>query len=189
MTSKNKYLELDPAIAKPIRYHAWRLKRSKYLAHHDIEDIEQDLLYELYSCLSQYNEKKGSFQSFANKVISRRSNNLIYRQLSAKRGAKVHTASLNQENAKGYTLLDSVPDNNWVEQDLEVQIDVNNYVSKLPKDWQLLCQQLKLFTVTEIAKMSGRSRATIYRDLELIRPLLTPLLVYLNKSEQNYPNP
>ncbi len=182
MTSKNKYLGLDPAMAKSIRYHAWRLKRSKYLAHHDTEDIEQDLLYELYSCLSQYNEKKGSFQSFANKVISRRSNNLIYRQLSAKRGAKVPTASLNQENAKGYTLLDSVPDNNWIEQDLEIQIDVNNYISKLPRDWHLLCEQLKVFTVTEIAKISGRSRATIYRDQELIMSSLQAIVTSLPMS-------
>lgn len=163
MRSHNNYLGIEPEIIKQLKYHAWRLKQLKCFELHDIEDIEQDLLIEIYSSISKFDKAKSSLNTFINNVIKRRSNNLISKELCIKRNGK--TISLDQEDNNGQSIIDYLTDNH----SFEDSVDINRIINQLPQSLKKLCEQLKLFTITEVSQMSNRSRASIYRDLEILR--------------------
>ena len=53
MRSRNNYSGLEPEIVKQLKYPAWRLKQMKCFESQEIEDIEQDLLLEIWPALSR----------------------------------------------------------------------------------------------------------------------------------------
>lgn len=187
MRSRNNYSGLDPEIVKQLKYHAWRLKQMKCFESQEIEDIEQDLLLEIWPALSKFDRTKSSLATFVDKLLSRRSNNLIHKHMCIKRGGKTQTLSLDKEDENGQTLMDYLADDHCFEDEISIRIDVSKVIHQLPESLQTLCEQLKIFTITEVSHMSGRSRAAIYRDLELMRPMFFPTSVYIRRCEQFFP--
>jgi RNA polymerase sigma-70 factor (ECF subfamily) len=104
-----------------------------------------------------------------------------------KRGGKTQTLSLDQEDENGQTLMDYLADDHCFEDEISIRIDVSKAIDQLPESFQALCEQLKIFTITEVSHMSGRSRAAIYRDLELMRPMFFLNSVYIRRCEQFFP--
>ena len=181
MRSKNRYPGIDPAIVKQIQYHAGRLKQMPCFRSEDIEDIEQALFCEVLACLAKYNEKKSRLGTFVDRIITRRSNNMIQRRLSLKRGGQSTTVSLDECHEDGVALVDKLPDEPSIE-DLDLVLDVANIVCHLPEGTQKITTLLQTYTITEVASMTGKSRAAIYRLLEQIRPCFIELLPYLNQG-------
>lgn len=181
MRSKNRYPGMDPAIVKQIQYHAWRLKQMPCFCSEDIEDIEQELLCEVFECLAKYNKQKSSLGTFVDQIVTRRSNNMIQRRLSLKRGGKCTTISLDVCDEYGVALVDKLPDEQSFE-DLDLALDVAHIVCRLPEGTQRITTLLQTYTITEVASMTGKSRAAIYRLLEQIRPCFIELLPYLNQG-------
>ncbi len=85
MKSKNSYLGVNPIIVQQIRFHAKRLKQHKCFVEYDLEDIEQELLCDIWSYLDQYDKNRGAFSTFITKLVQSRANNLLHKQLCIKR--------------------------------------------------------------------------------------------------------
>ena len=116
MRSGNNYSGLEPEIVKQLKYHAWRLKQMKCFESQEIEDIEQDLLLEIWPALSKFDRSKSSLATFVDKLLSRRSNNLIHKHMCIKRGGKTQTLSLDKEDENGQTLMDYLADDHCFRQ-------------------------------------------------------------------------
>lgn len=170
MKSHNAYTGIDPSIISQIRYHACRLKHRKCFSNTDIEDIEQDLILGILPAFAKYNKDKSSIGTYFSNIISNISNSLILKHTYIKYGGKTDQVCLDSE----YQI--EAPDSF---EDLALSIDVNK--QKLPEHLQIFCEQLKTFTVTEMAQMTGRSRQAIYRNLKSLRSIFLPCLCYIKK--------
>lgn len=80
MKSRNCYQGINPIIVAQIRFYTQYLKSSEHFANEELEDIEQELLYQSWSYLSRYDQDKGNFFTFANLVIKGRASNLMNKQ-------------------------------------------------------------------------------------------------------------
>ncbi|MBD0392279.1 sigma-70 family RNA polymerase sigma factor [Wolbachia endosymbiont of Pentalonia nigronervosa] len=150
MKSKNSYSGIDPKVVGLVKFYA---KSLKYSADQSIEDIEQDLFCEFFSCLNQYDETKGSLSTFAKQVIKNRIHNLTRKH--------IHTTP----NLKNCMQQESY----CFEDESILRVDVERIISKLPEKWQVLCKQLKYHSITEVAHMHNMSRTTLHRILKKMR--------------------
>lgn len=166
MKSKNSYSGIDPKVANLVKFYANDLKSRKCSADY-IEDIEQELFCEFFSCLDQYDETKGSLTTFANQVVKKRIYNLIRKQLRT---------TLNLEN-------NIQPQSHCFEDEAILRIDITQIISKLPKEWQVLCEQLKHHNIAEVAHMNNMSRTTLYNIIQQMRPIFAH--AYKNKCKKN----
>lgn len=64
-----------------------------------------------------------------------------------------------------------------------LRIDVEQIISKLPKKWQVLCEQLKHHSIAEVADMNNMSRTTLYNIFKKMRSKFAP--VYGKKHKKN----
>ncbi|APR99009.1 RNA polymerase sigma factor [Wolbachia endosymbiont of Folsomia candida] len=156
MKSKNSYSGIDPIIVKYVRYHAYYLKYINYFAHESLEDIEQELFCEVLPFLDQYDEKRSSYNTFIAKVTQCRARNLLRSQSSAK-----HQITFGVD--------DSLPDCKHLESGMIARIDVSEMMSRLPKSYRNICELLKIFNISEISKMTGIPKTTIYNVIRQIR--------------------
>jgi DNA-directed RNA polymerase specialized sigma24 family protein len=183
MRSRNAYPGLAPEIIKQIRYHAWRLKQLPCFARQEIEDLEQDLLGEIWPTLARHNKNRSKLSTYVSRIASRRSITLIQRQLRLKRGSRFSMVSLEAEDETGQTLLDQLADSHCFEGKSTLCLDIAGAVSHLPETHQVLCEQLKTYTITEISRLNTRSRASIYRDLETMRVTFFPLYLSIRNPD------
>ncbi len=174
MQSKNKYPGIDPSIIKQIRKRARQIKSYKCCVSSDIEDIEQQLLCETWSDLSQYNGEESGRNAFIHSVIKNHAISLLRKQSCAKRGSKAGVSFVDITD-----LDDVIDENSYFEDKVAASIDINEAISKLPKLWQDISHQLESHSISEIAEMHGISRTTIYKIREQIRAELSHLKIYL----------
>jgi DNA-directed RNA polymerase specialized sigma subunit len=73
----NRYDGIDERIVLNVRVCAKNLKRTNMLRSMEIDDIEQELMYGLLSCLNKFDERQGNVEHFIKKVLSRRATNLL----------------------------------------------------------------------------------------------------------------
>ncbi|NSX83589.1 sigma-70 family RNA polymerase sigma factor [Wolbachia endosymbiont of Atemnus politus] len=161
MKSRNSYSGIDPKVVKLIKFYA---KSRKRYIDQDIEDIEQDLFCTFFSCLDQYDETKGSLSTFANQVIKNRINNLI-------RGTTPKLENNVQQESYCF------------EDEAILRVDIEQIISKLPKKWQVLCEQLKHHSIAEVADMNNMSRTTLHNIIKRMRPKFAP--AYGKKRKKN----
>ncbi|MBC6686505.1 sigma-70 family RNA polymerase sigma factor [Wolbachia pipientis] len=150
MKSRNSYSGIDPKVVNLIKFYA---KCYKSLTDQDIEDIEQDLFCEFLSCIDQYDKTKGSLSTFAKQVVKNRINNLV------RKHSRTTPKLENNVQQESYCFED----------ESILRIDVEQIISKLPKKWQVLCEQLKHHSIAEVADMNNMSRTTLYNILKKMR--------------------
>lgn len=159
MKSRNSYSGIDPKVVNLIKFYAKYYKSFKCSTDQDIEDIEQDLFCEFLSCIDQYDKTKGSLSTFANQVAKNRIHNLIRKQLHTTPNLK------NDMQQQSYCFED----------ESILRVDVEQAISQLPMKWQILCEQLKHYSIAEVAEMNGMSRTTLHRILKKMRPKFASL--------------
>jgi DNA-directed RNA polymerase specialized sigma24 family protein len=126
----------------------------------EIEDIEQELMCEVLECLHKFDETRGDLNHFIRKVLARRSVNLLESFGRIKRGSFI--------KFKEYSENDN-SDGNEVSRNLT---DLNLLADYLPSKYKLLCRLLMKYSVAETARIIGKSRAFVYRDLKRISMLV-----------------
>jgi DNA-directed RNA polymerase specialized sigma24 family protein len=82
LESNNRYTDINPTVIWQIKFYAKYLKNTESFVDEQLEDIEQELLVQVWPLLNQYDWNKGKFSVFSNLVIKRRASNLM---TSAKR--------------------------------------------------------------------------------------------------------
>jgi len=167
MKSRNSYSGIDPKVVNLIKFYARQYRSLKCFADQDIEDIEQDLFCKFFSCLDQYDETRGSLSTFTNQVIKNHINNLI------------RNHSRTTPNLKNCMQ----PESYCPEDEAIQRIDVEQIISTLSEEQQVWCEQLKYYTIAEVADMNDISRTTLYNTLKKIRPKFA--FVHKKKCKKN----
>ncbi|MDX5526273.1 MAG: sigma-70 family RNA polymerase sigma factor [Wolbachia endosymbiont of Andrena nigroaenea] len=164
MKSQNSYSGINPIVVKYVKYYVKYLKRLKCFADESIEDIEQELFLLVWSTIIQYDESKSCFVAFVKQLVKCRAINLVYRQSCEKRGGKQGILYID------HTILDNIADERCrFEDEIADRSDLDYIVSTLPQEWQVLCRQLEIFSVPEVAEIRGIARTTVYDILRRIR--------------------
>jgi DNA-directed RNA polymerase specialized sigma24 family protein len=148
----NRYTGIDEKIILNVRIFARSLKRN--LSFIEIEDAEQELMYEVLLCLKKFDENLGDFEHFIRKVLARRSANL------RKSSAKIKSECPLEEY--------SFADYNCVDDHI---FDLHRFIQKLPTEYKILCNLLSIYSISETAKIIGKSRKSLYRDIKRIAML------------------
>jgi hypothetical protein len=139
----------------------------------EVEDIEQELMYEVFSCLQKFDKRQGSIEHFIRKILERRSFNLLRDHLRTKRGPfAVSREYIESDNSYRIATNDAGIELNWL-------------IKSLPNEYKTLCQLLKNHSVAEVARILGKSRMSLYRELKEISFLANyksnPKNIFLSK--------
>jgi DNA-directed RNA polymerase specialized sigma24 family protein len=122
----------------------------------EVEDIEQELMCEVLSCLQKFDEQRGAVEHFIRKILERRSLNLLRDHLRTKCGPfAVFKEYAENDNSRRIMINDAGIELNWL-------------IKSLPNEYKTLCLLLKNHSVAEAAKILGKSRMSLYRALKEI---------------------
>jgi hypothetical protein len=135
----------------------------------EIEDIEQELMCELLSCLNKIDESQGNVEHFIKKILARRAVNLLESFSRIKRGSLIDF----KEYAENDNLNATEIHENF--------LNFERLLGHLPSKYKLLCRLLASHSVAEVARIIGKSRASVYYYLKHIS--------YLADHPQNSQNP
>lgn len=156
MKSKNSYSGVNPIIVKYVKYYAGYLKRINYFTHESLEDVEQELFCEILPYLDQYDEEKSSYSTFIAKVAQCRARNLL----------RNHSYSKHRIT---FGVDEDLPDCKYLESEMIARIDASEMISKLPKSYQNICELLKTLNISEVSKITGIPKTTIYNVIKQVR--------------------
>ena len=189
MKSNNRYKGLNNFTIHTVRRKAKELSSNHYFSIYDQEDIEQELLTYLLTRLPTHDFLyKHSQAGIIKKLVDERAIQLKRAVFAQKRGSKCFINSLNDlvevsidESPKQFER--DIPATATFYQEsgykidvVECQIDVQRTLQKMPPTrGELLlgelCELLQQMTVTEISKIKGVSRETVYQAILKIRHL------------------
>ncbi|WCR54378.1 MAG: hypothetical protein PG981_001400 [Wolbachia endosymbiont of Ctenocephalides orientis wCori] len=153
---KNSYLGVNPIIVKYVKHYANYLKSINYFTHESLEDIEQELLCEIWPRLDQYNKKKSSYSTFVAKVTQSCARNL----------SRNHSYSRHRVT---FCIDDDLPDCKYLESEMISRVDVNEIISRLTKSYRNIFELLKIFNISEVSKITGVPKTTIYNIIKHVR--------------------
>jgi RNA polymerase sigma-70 factor (ECF subfamily) len=155
--SRNKYSGVDKSVVKQVRFHAYKLK--KRLPNWQIEDLEQELMLEVWSAMKLFNPGVGKFQTFIRCVLEKRARNLVKKNINGKTGRDFVFVPLS----------DNLNCCDEQETKLEIKCFIDKFVGKLPHKYRILCEMLRHHSVVDIAKILDVSENTIYKRLVDLR--------------------
>ncbi len=143
----NDYKGIDERITKNVRICARKIKR---ISHEDIDDLEQELMLKVLNGLQKFDLNFGSFEHFLRKILSCISKNIIKRRVH--KFVPLKSEPIELETRTFYC-----------------DFDFDTAIENFPYKYKLIAKLLKHYSIVDIAKTLGLSRATIHRDLIFIR--------------------
>jgi DNA-directed RNA polymerase specialized sigma24 family protein len=171
--SKNNYHGIDTYILKQVRYHARSAIRHSALRTMDVEDIEQELILDVLSRIHAHDPERASWHTFVNCILMHKIATLIAEAKAQKRGRGLQSISLDAmlENTNGED--DTFPDPAGnPERGMHLAIDLHLVMQTLPQPLVLLIWQLGTYNPSELSRMTGVPRATLYRSINVLRKTL-----------------
>jgi hypothetical protein len=122
----------------------------------EIEDIEQELMYALLPCLNKIDESQGNIEHFIKKILARRAANLLESSSRIKRGSLIDFKEYAENDNSNATEIH------------ENFLNFERLLDHLPSRYKLLCRLLLNHSVAEVARIIGKSRASVYYYLKHI---------------------
>ena len=93
----NRYDGIDKRIVSNVKMYARNLKRSPIFRSMDLEDLEQELVCEILSCIGQFDERCGELEHFVRKVLKRRCATLIETYMRKKRDSIIRLSEYSDD--------------------------------------------------------------------------------------------
>jgi len=163
---------------------ARRLHRKLHLPHADLEDLSQDLLLDLICRLPGFDARRGGIGAFANIVLRNQSSRIAMRIQRQRREQGGWMFSLDAPMAGSREplknlLLEEDGLASWYGQrpfDIDMQharLATNCALARLRDDDRQLCRALSWLTVSDLVAHGDLKRATLYRRISALRPVLT----------------
>jgi RNA polymerase sigma-70 factor (ECF subfamily) len=185
MKSLNQYHGLFPEAVEAIRYWARCLVQHPVFSSSDLEDVEQDLVMDLYERIPKFDPQQSGFSTFISMVVSRCASRLLSRATTAKRGA-MQTVSLDTtviRNRRGdlFMLSESLhasqclwghPGLSWDEV-IHLQADLSRMLATAHIRLFDLAMGLFMENAAGVARLFSQSDATICAAIKKIRRILT----------------
>ena len=163
---------------------ARRLHRKLHLPHADLEDLSQDLLLDLICRLPGFDARRGGIGAFANIVLRNQSSRIAMRIQRQGREQGGWMFSLDAPMAGSREplknlLLEEDGLASWSGQrpfDIDMQharLATDCALARLRDDDRQLCRALSWLTVSDLVAHGDLKRATLYRRISALRPVLT----------------
>jgi len=167
---------LDARTLKHIHRTAKRLDRTGGVPGMDAEDIEHDLILDLWRRRRAFDPNRGSFRTFADRLIAHRVATLTCptTRLCAEQVTVCLDAPLDE--LEGATLADTIAQptsGDGADVDLGMALDVRRFVQGLTPALQRCCSILMAPNVAEAAAAAGLHRSSVYECAERLRKLAT----------------
>jgi RNA polymerase sigma-70 factor (ECF subfamily) len=178
MNLRNRYDGVDQNAVLLIRSKAKQLVGRYGFTASDREDIEQELMLDLFRRLPRFDPKRAKRKTFINRVVEHAVARLVERQKAEMRDYRRNGGSLSVE-------VDT-PEGDRVERadlieaeayrpgrsDEEVcllELDIQAIVADLPGDLHVLAVRLRTQTVAELARELGIPRTVLYDRITKLR--------------------
>ncbi|MBQ3564786.1 MAG: sigma-70 family RNA polymerase sigma factor [Alphaproteobacteria bacterium] len=174
----NRYDGIDKRIVSNVKVYARNLKRNSIFRSMDLEDLEQELMCEILSCMNRFDEHCGELEHFVRRVLNRRCLNLLKAYERKKRDSVIQFSEFCDEvgNKDADDVFKRYQD------ELEMHTEVSRFMDEMPIKYRLLYKLWADHSIVEIAQIFGVSRFAIFRDLKRIAFLLH----YLRNSENQF---
>jgi len=150
---------LDPFAMEQAGIRASRMVGRYGYTRDDWEDLRQDLLLDCLERLPQFDSERGDMRGFIFGVVRNEAAKLAVRGRRASAHREPET-----EAGKLEAAAVSRPDTA-----LDVRLDVQAVIERLPLHLQTLARQLTEMSVREICRETGKSRSRIYQWIADIR--------------------
>jgi RNA polymerase sigma-70 factor (ECF subfamily) len=174
-----------PYAARQIRFKAHQLVGRYGFTHDDREDLEQELAMDLLRRLPKYDRERASHNTFVARVVDHAVATIIERQKTLRRGHRVPKVSLDAPQYDGegnetprsevldaaFYLRQTVRSDFRSPEDQDRAISLVDAVRSLPPDLEELCSLCSEYTVSDISRLIGIPRSTLYARLSKIRIL------------------
>ena len=180
----NRYDGIDKRIVSNVKVYAKNLKRSPIFRSMDLEDLEQELMCEILSCIDQFDERCGELEHFVRKVLKRRCATLIETYMRKKRDSIIRLSEYSDE-VHGDSFIE-------LRELIEKQIEASDFIDMLPIKFRMLYQLLLRYSISDAVMITRLSRSGISRDIKRIAFLFRHFensenrLVFIDKLRRNW---
>jgi len=162
----------DPYIMQQAACRASLLVTSAGLPREDWEDLRQNMVLDCLLRTPRFDAARGDWKAFVRGVIRNHAATIAQRE-----SQRVQVEALTQDNGESDDIEEQPLDDCWGNEPaavdpsraLNLRIDVDRVLARLPENLRSLALQLPEMSVAEIAAESGRSRTWIYILLNRLR--------------------
>ena len=163
---------LDARTLKHIRRTARRLARTGALPGMDADDIEQDLLLDLWRRRAAFDPARASFPTFADRVVAHRVATLTSPTVRAKAERALASLDAPRDDADATTLADAVADPAALtEVEHGLVLDMRRFLAGLTPALRRCCDILLAPNVCEATARAGLHRSSVYENARRLRKL------------------
>lgn len=168
----NRYDGIDPRVLRHIRATARRLARQHAVPGMDAQDLEQDLVLDLWCRMEAFDPARASFRTFAHRVIAHRVATLT--SPTARRAAERATVPLDMPVVRGSDItiaemLPADPDDAAPDDSHGLRLDVARFVASLTPALRRCCDILISENVAAAAEAAGLHRSSVYENAKRLK--------------------
>jgi RNA polymerase sigma factor (sigma-70 family) len=166
--------QLDEREHALIRNKVKQLLRQTGWHRQDADDLEHDFLLHVFQRLRGFNPARGERHKFVSVVIKRFAANLLRQRYAAKRDFRrvrslsASVADEHEERTTREATLSQEEYDTWrgrstqgVLEQVQIKLDASDLLAKLSATDRTLAQYLGLESLSQIARLLGRSRSTV----------------------------
>ena len=176
---------IDEYAVQLIRYKSGQLAGKAGFRVSDRDDLEQELVFDLWRRLPRYDPARARRDTFIARVVEHKIASLIEAQKAAMRDYRRCPWSLNDriEDADGRSLEreETIDQDDYMlrtgtrsrpaEELHDLAIDVAALLDTLPPELRKLCRRLEAETVSEVSRATGVPRGTLYESIRKLRKI------------------
>lgn len=163
---------LDVRTLRHIRKAAARLARTGSVPGMDREDIEQDLILDLWHRRRAFDPSLASFRTFADRIVAHRIATLTSPTARTQAERNMVWLDALTGDDESSTLANRLCDpNDPTEIDLALALDVRQFVAALTPALQSCCAILNEPNISEAARIAGLRRSAVYERAARLRVL------------------
>ncbi len=161
ITHKTTFEEAYPLARCAAEVWSRRAVQGFAISAADRADIKQEAMLSVFRALSKFDASKASLRTFTERVIANRA-------VTAIRAGRRQPRFLAMTDVRHLNIY-------FHESRIHRTIDVTRRVRQLPAGERLLAQLLMGHSPSEISKLIGVGRATVYRRIKKLRPYFADL--------------
>lgn len=157
---------IDDYTLERIDYRVRRLAIQFGLTDERRDDYAQDMVVEILAALAKFDPAQSARKTFINRVLDNFVKNAIRTEIHRRRRECDNPTPL-EDISEAYAPVVNDPRQGQLgeAEQLDMQMDVAQVLSQMPRQLQKICSLLKIHSITETAKKLGINRTAIYRQL------------------------
>jgi len=199
------YRGIDRYAVRLIKYKARQLVGRVGFTEFDREDLEQEMMMDLFQRLPKYNPDRAQRTTFIARIVEHKIATIIETRKAGLRDYRLCNCSLNDrlEDGEGGSVerMEIIDQEDYLRRTgrlsrpaavlRDLSLDLRKEIENLPPELRELCKRLETDTVTEISRDTGIPRGTIYESIKKLRAIFQDagLRDYLGTSDGPGPSP